>query len=43
MLDFNLSHNDVVSVPLSFLPLDLLKMKEWIVDGCNLYVYFLTT
>ena len=38
--DFNSSLNDVAPVSPMLFPVDLMRMKEWIVDGFNLCVSF---
>ena len=45
VFDFNTSLNDVAPASPMLLPFDLMRMKEWIVDGCHLFVisFVLTT
>ena len=38
--DFNASLNDVAPVPPISLPVDLIRMEEWTVDGCHSYVAY---
>ena len=38
VFDFNASLNDVAPVSPILLPVDLMRIEEWIVDGCHLCV-----
>ena len=38
VFNFNASFSDVIPMSSMLLPVDLMRMEEWIVDGCHLCV-----